>query len=953
MGVGVRWWSARLLLFVCLAGRADEVAAAPFAYVSNLRGGSVSVVDTATNAVSATIPTDDSPYGVATDPSGTRVFVSDVGSNQVSVIDTTTNAVTATIAVGAYPAGLATTPSGDRLYVTSYLGDSVSVIDTSTQTVTATIPVSGGPYGVTVSPTPTVLLGGQGWEVVADSGLARSRFSVVVLGQLGGDLYLFGSQVESAGALAGVFRYRDGVLTSVGTVTGQDYNRFLDHGAVEFNGGLMIGDRHGGKLYRMDLDQNGLATVQQVAQVGGEDVFPGPLLWGRLWLGTFGRTGASPLNPGAYSYDGTIVTLTHEFVLTGSGGQVLSLVEFEGKLWASTREAAGDVGRVWSSDDGYTWTREYSGTPYYLTVWHNELLGCKAAVHVSTNLPQFSVWHDGWVDVGPRFGQGSNLGGIVPVGNEILAFDYYEGVYAYGGGLISSLPGLGVFAGDGGVVSVAIYDDYLWVTTSQPVRLYRRKLAHRVFVTSFLAGTLSIIDPITNTLNAVLPVGAGPLGLAVDAEGSTVWVANFDSGTVSKVDVATLTVAATIAVGTNPTGIAVAGGRVFVANYGDASVSVIDATSNTVLATVPVGGHPYGVGIGTDGAAAYVANQADDTVSVIDTATSAVVATVGVGRRPTAFGLFTGGPEPSPCSVPGPDGCDDGDICTVDSCTVDHGCRHEHIAGCCNGDVDCNDASVCTGAETCVDHACLAGTALACDDGNSCTDDLCDAVSGCQHTSRTGPCDDHNACTVGDTCSASICIGTPLVCADDDGCTTDACNPASGCTFTPVPECCHTTGDCGDDDACTVDACGSDGHCQHDTIPGCCNTDADCDDGEECTTDTCLGRLGCLHRPREDTATMCRLDALASTLVSAAASDLGGQSQKRRLERLITSARNLASRPHGTGLRTVRIRLLEFIRLVDRAIRRASIDATVGERLLALAEDASATLPARAPGRRR
>ena len=49
----------------------------------------------------------------------------------------------------------------------------------------------------------------------------------------------------------------------------------------------------------------------------------------------------------------------------------------------------------------------------------------------------------------------------------------------------------------------------------------------------------------------------------------------------------------------------------------------------------------------------------------------------------------------------------------------------------------------------------------ACDDGNPCTTDLCDATSGCSSTPNTKACNDGNVCTTGDTCSAGKCVGTP------------------------------------------------------------------------------------------------------------------------------------------------------------------------------------------------
>jgi YVTN family beta-propeller protein len=78
-------------------------------------------------------------------------YVANSGSNTVSVIDTATNMIVATIPVGGTPRYVAITPDGAFAYVTS-LSSTVSVIATATKTVIATIPVVGAPYHVAITP---------------------------------------------------------------------------------------------------------------------------------------------------------------------------------------------------------------------------------------------------------------------------------------------------------------------------------------------------------------------------------------------------------------------------------------------------------------------------------------------------------------------------------------------------------------------------------------------------------------------------------------------------------------------------------------------------------------------------------------------------------------------------------------------------------------------------------
>jgi YVTN family beta-propeller protein len=79
------------------------VDAAPFAYITNQADSTVTVIDTATNNVTATVTVENRLYGVTVTPDGKKVYVTNYGSNNVSAINTTTNMITATVQVGRYP----------------------------------------------------------------------------------------------------------------------------------------------------------------------------------------------------------------------------------------------------------------------------------------------------------------------------------------------------------------------------------------------------------------------------------------------------------------------------------------------------------------------------------------------------------------------------------------------------------------------------------------------------------------------------------------------------------------------------------------------------------------------------------------------------------------------------------------------------------------------------------
>src|SRR5262245_64986261 len=85
-------------------------AAGPKVYVGNFKDNTVSVIDTGTAAVVATVPVAAGPHGMGITPDGRAVYVSGDAASTVSVIDTATDRVMRDIEVGKAPHGLALTP---------------------------------------------------------------------------------------------------------------------------------------------------------------------------------------------------------------------------------------------------------------------------------------------------------------------------------------------------------------------------------------------------------------------------------------------------------------------------------------------------------------------------------------------------------------------------------------------------------------------------------------------------------------------------------------------------------------------------------------------------------------------------------------------------------------------------------------------------------------------------
>jgi uncharacterized repeat protein (TIGR01451 family) len=127
-------------------------SAAQYAYITNYANGTVSVIDTETKNVTATMNVGSGPFGVAVTTDGTKVYVANKGDGTVSVIDAASNTVTATVNVGNEPIGIAVSPDGKKVYVTNTNINTVSVIDTATNTVISNVNVGNHPLGIVVSP---------------------------------------------------------------------------------------------------------------------------------------------------------------------------------------------------------------------------------------------------------------------------------------------------------------------------------------------------------------------------------------------------------------------------------------------------------------------------------------------------------------------------------------------------------------------------------------------------------------------------------------------------------------------------------------------------------------------------------------------------------------------------------------------------------------------------------
>lgn len=211
--------------------------------------------------------------------------------------------------------------------------------------------------------------------------------------------------------------------------------------------------------------------------------------------------------------------------------------------------------------------------------------------------------------------------------------------------------------------------------------------------------------------------------------------------------------------------------------------------------------------------------------------------------------------EEGVCTAGAGRSCEDGNPCTDDICDVDVGCVYVL------NDDPCDDLDACTRGEYCVFGVCGGGVPVDCEDGNLCTDDSCDPLQGCVNNPNRNLCDDKNACTEGDICQSGVCVGgDPIECDDENICTDDSCIPASGCVFVNNAEpcddgnacsfgdvceggiCVATPLECNDSNLCTDDLCGEDG-CEYAYNSSGCDDQNPCTSNDRCSVGGCAGVL--------------------------------------------------------------------------------------------------------------
>ena len=143
----------------------------------------------------------------------------------------------------------------------------------------------------------------------------------------------------------------------------------------------------------------------------------------------------------------------------------------------------------------------------------------------------------------------------------------------------------------------------------------------KLYVTTEITQSLTVIDPARNTIVETIPTGAQESHmLAISSDGKRGYTANVGPGTVSFIDLESKKVVTQIAVAKKIQRIAISPDDrwVFTADQTKPELAVIDTQTNTVKTRIPLPSTGYGMATTHDGKWLLVALPASDSVAVID-----------------------------------------------------------------------------------------------------------------------------------------------------------------------------------------------------------------------------------------------------------------------------------------------------------------------------------------------
>lgn len=166
-------------------------------------------------------------------------------------------------------------------------------------------------------------------------------------------------------------------------------------------------------------------------------------------------------------------------------------------------------------------------------------------------------------------------------------------------------------------------------------------IAESVWISNKPKNSVTRIDPKTNKVAEVIPVGKGPCSGLATGFGS-LWVPNCGDRTISRVDLKTAKLTATFPIGIADSegGLAVSPDSVWIMTDKNGTLARIDPANNKVVAEIYVARDSFTVAFGED--AVWVTSTGGNLVSRIDPQTNLVTDTIPVGKAPRFLAIGEG-----------------------------------------------------------------------------------------------------------------------------------------------------------------------------------------------------------------------------------------------------------------------------------------------------------------------
>ncbi len=616
-------------------------------YFSGSYTNTVYVIDVATNTLSATIDLTADAEGIAISPDGSRIYVTNQSAGTVTVINAVDNSVMTSLPVGEMPEGVSITPDGKYVYIANAGSGTLSVINTSDYTVSATIPCGIFPYAVgnfitpgintctgnptdfkiTVNPSPTTItpgaVGGLITTCIGAPSTSLQQFTVSGNNLSGNITATSPVGLEISFTQTAGFANVLNITPIGGAVTNKViYVRAKASGTPAKLSGNVVLSTPGAasKSVAVKGVVNDLPTtdaadnpVYNNGDITAPIKFTGTAntyTWtndkpsiGLAASGTGDIPSFTALNTGIPLVKANItVTPSSDGYLYLAGANNMILVDADNNKQTGTINTGGQpIGTTVSPDGTLVAITDYT---------NNTVKFINTATHkvVSTVNNVSSPIGICFTPDGKKvFVADENTFNvtIIDVATGIAEPPFHVGVYPYG--IAASPDGNTVYVGCTGENAVIAIDTKTHQTT--PIK-----------------------------------VNFGPTGVAVSPDNSRVYVTSTQyNGLLKVIDAVTKSVIANIPVGDVSTGICVSpdGKRVYVSNTQSNNVMVVDVELNKVIATIPVDNHPFGVSITPDGKYVYVANENSNSVNIISTATNSIINTINVtGQLSKSFGNF-------------------------------------------------------------------------------------------------------------------------------------------------------------------------------------------------------------------------------------------------------------------------------------------------------------------------